>query len=295
MTPPTNSPTQPPTPQELLAWAQSLIQRMHATRPLPQRLWRLLRWYLLLATHPWLGIWWLRVLWQPAMRDYVSAHPQLLIKPLRPYLSRHWSMARRCALIIDTHRLAAEHPQLRHALLSGSGVRLVHGALPGGTPFEVRLYRDQQFRKEGEVVLALHDSWQGKPLFALSLAFECRPGQPTLCYVGSIQGREHAGEAIKVMTKGCHGMRPPALLLHIARQVAQQVGATSLLGVSNDIHVHRRKHLIHIPWVHQLRYNYDQVWQELGGWLDSDGWFRLPLENPRRERGDIPARKRAQY
>jgi hypothetical protein len=290
-----NGPSQQPTRRQLLAWAQSLCVRIHATRPLPYRLWRLVRWYLLLATHPRLGMAWVKALWQPEMRDYVEAHPQLLLKPLRPYLSLRWGVERRCTIIRDTHRLAVAHPQLRRALLSSSGVRLLHGALPGDKTLEVRMVRDQKFRKEGELVLALHDSWPGQSLFSLSLAFECPTGQPPRCYVGSIQGREHAAAGIKAMTKACHGMRPPALLLHIARQLVRQVGATSLLCAGNSIHVHRRKHLIHIPWLHQLSYDYDQVWQELGGNLESDGWYRLPLESPRRERDDIPVRKRAQY
>lgn len=255
----------------------------------------MLRWYLLLASHPGVGLRWLRTLNQPAMLDYAVAHPPLLQKPLRPYISRHWTVDRRCKVIADTHRVVDGHPELRRALLLPGSVRLIHGALDGGMPYEVRLCRDQQFRKEGELVLALHDSWQGRPLYVLALSFEFDADGSLRCYIGNAQGREQSGAAIKAVSKAFHGMRPPALLLHIARQLATRVGATVLLGASNAIHVHARKHLIHIPRLHRLHFDYDQLWQELGGWLDSDGWYRLSLDASRRERSSLPARKRAQY
>ena len=238
---------------------------------------------------------WYRRLAQPDMSMFASQHPQLALKPLRPYLSRRWSMARRCRVILHTHEIAGSLPLLRDALVRPHGVRLLHGSLDGDLPFEVRLGRDPRFRKEGELVLALRSDWRGPALCSLSLALERQEDGTLACYLGSVQGREGAGEALKAFSKACHGLRAHALLLHVARQLADHLHVDVLLGAGNDIHVHRSKHLVHLPFLHRLHQDYDQLWIESGGWLDADGWFRLPLCAARRDRSEIPARKRAQY
>jgi len=50
-----------------------------------------------------------------------------------------------------------------------------------------------------------------------------------------------------------------------------------------------------VPAARGLHLDYDALWQECGAWLDTDGCFRLPLREWRRERTEIPVRKRAQY
>jgi uncharacterized protein VirK/YbjX len=259
------------------------------------RFWRQVRWYLLAGLRPLASHRWHRRLAEADLGAYAAQHPHLGLKPLRPYLSRRWNMAQRCRVIVHTHEIAREHGLLRDALLRPHGVRLLHGSLNGGMPFEVRLGRDPCFRKEGELVLALRNDWQGPALCSLALALERRIDGSLAMYIGSMQGREGAGEALKAFAKACHGLRAHALLLHVARQLALHLGVDALLGAGNDIHVHRSKHLLHVPFLHGLRQDYDQLWIESGAWLDTDGWFRLPLNAARRDRADIPVRKRAQY
>jgi uncharacterized protein VirK/YbjX len=277
------------------AHADRLCRILHASRSPLERVWRQLRWYALALLTPRSSSRWFEQLAASDMRRFAAQHPQLAVKPLRPYLSRRWSVDRRSRVILHTHQLAEESPLWREALLRPHGVRLLHGSLTGDTPFEVRLGRDQRFRKEGELVLSLRTDWQGPALCSVALAIERQDDGTRVCYLGSVQGREGAGEELKAFAKSCFGMRAHALLLHVVRQLAAHMGAQTLLGASNDIQVHRQKHLIHLPALHKLHLDYDQLWLESGGWLDADGWFRLPLQAARRERAEIPARKRAQY
>lgn len=277
------------------AHADGLCRAAHASRSRLMRTWRQVRWYLLAGLHPLATLRWHRRLASPDLRLFAAHHPQLALKPLRPYLSRRWSMAQRCRVILHTHEIASGQGLLRDALLRPHGVRLLHGSLNAGMPFEVRLGRDQRFRKEGELVLALRNDWQGPALCSVSLALERRDDGSLAMYLGSVQGRDGAGESLKAFAKACHGLRAHALLLHVARQLAAHLGVDALLGAGNDIQVHRSKHLLHLPFLHRLHQDYDQLWIESGAWLDADGWFRLPLTPARRDRADIPVRKRAQY
>jgi len=259
------------------------------------RWWRQCRWHLLAVLHPSLSQRWFRWLASPTIRRYAIHHPQLAIKPLRPYLNRRWSFDQRAKVIVDTHDLARRVSIIEEALSHPEGVCLVQGDWAEADAFEVHLGRDQRFRKEGELVLALVTDKRTEALCSLSLAFGHSAEGTLVCYIGSIQGRDGGSEALKAFAKAWHGMRAPALLLDIARQLAQHVGARALLGAGNAIHVHRSKHLLHLPFVHALHQDYDGLWEALGGYPGADGWYRLTMSEGRRERADIPTRKRAQY
>lgn len=259
------------------------------------RWWRQCRWYLLAALHPSLSQQWFRWLASPRTRLYAMQHPQLVVKPLRPYLNRRWSVGQRAKVIADTHDLARRVSIIEEALSRPEGVCLVQGNWGEADAFEVHLGRDQRFRKEGELVLALVTDKRTEALCSLSLAFEQSANGTLICYIGSIQGRDGGSDALKFFAKAWHGMRAHALLLDIARQLARHAGASALFGAGNAIHVHRSKHLLHLPFAHGLNQDYDALWQALGGCLQADGWYRLTMSESRRERADIPTRKRAQY
>ena len=221
--------------------------------------------------------------------------PSLLsrLRPLRPYVSRRWSAGRRRKVMADTRGVIDRHPELCQALFQRAGVRLIHGALAGGTPYEVRLCHDQHFSGQGDLLLVLRDSWRERPLYTLALCFEHEPGGALRCYIGSARGRENSAAAAELLARSLQGLRPPALLLHVARQLCGRVGATVLLATSNAIHVHPRRRLM--GGTRRDRPDHDRLWREMGGWLDDDGWYRLPQQAPRPEHCNIPAPKRAQY
>jgi uncharacterized protein len=272
-----------------LAWieADRLCRTANARHAWPQRWWRQLRGYCLAAWHLRASHHWFGRLAAADMCEFAERHPELALKPLRPYLNRKWPVARRCKVILDTHEFARGQPLLREALLRARGVRLLHGSHSGDVPFEVRLVRDPRCDQRGEVVLALHAEWQQPALCVLSLALERLEDGTLAGYVGGVRGRAGGRAALKAFAKACHGLRAHALLLLVLRELAALWAVTTLRGVGNDIRVHDSAHGRHR--------DYDALWQECGAWLDTDGCFRLPLRDWRRERTAIPARKRAQY
>jgi uncharacterized protein VirK/YbjX len=282
---------------DFLAWieADRLCRAANASCSRPLRWWRHLRWYCQAGWHLRASHRWFRRLAQADMRRFTARNPELALKPLRPYLNRKWPVARRCKVILDTHEFSSGQPLLREALMRPRGVRVWHGSYVGDVPFEVRLYRDPRFHQEGEVVLALHTEWQQPALCTLSLALERLEDGALACYLGTVRGRAGAGAAIKAIAKACHGLRAHVLLLLVLRELAAHWQVTTLRGVGNDIHVHGRHRLLRLQARHGLHRDYDALWQECGAWLDTDGCFRLPLREWRRERDAIPVRKRAQY
>ena len=71
--------------------------------------------------------------------------------------------------------------------------------------------------------------------------------------------------------------------------------AHNLYGVGSKIQAHNKKHFIHIEWMHKLSFSYDTLWKEVDGTPDKDGWFKLPIEMPRKSIEEIKSSKRSLY
>jgi len=151
-----------------------------------------------------------------------------------------------------------------------------------------------QFRKEGELTLSLELEGLEGPVMALAFSLE---RAPELCLrVGGFQGRKGGDEAtIKLVTKALHGLRPKNLLVLVAQELARALGASEVCGVGNGIHIYRAR--MHSPLLpkRDIHFDFDALWAELGGTPLPDGWFRLPLETPRRAPEDVPPHKRSLY
>jgi uncharacterized protein VirK/YbjX len=164
-----------------------------------------------------------------------------------------------------------------------------------GIEIDIHLGCDQRFRKEGELVVTIREATTKRPIMTLTLAFERLSDGRSCCYLGCLQGSVGSGARIKQLTKALHGLRPAALLLAVAREIALIHGTNRVLGVGSAIQVHRRKHFIHMPFAHALHFDYDAFWRERGGVENEDGWFALPVTSARRSQADTPSNKRAQY
>jgi len=237
---------------------------------------------------------WFAQLQRDRLRAYAQRRPHVSIKPLRPYLSLRWNRRRRIAALLDSYEVAARGPAiLRLALAQPGGVVIAH--IDG---LELRLATDYRFRKEGEWVLSLRpvaEVQPAAPMMSLSFAFRRGAGGRMATCIGCVQGATGARDAIRDATRTMHGLRPATLLVLAARELALLAGASRLRAVCDEAQVHRRKHLLHIPGLHALRFDYDALWRESGGRLRRDGWFDLPLRVPHRARSEVPARKRAEH
>ena len=143
-------------------------------------------------------------------------------------------------------------------------------------------------------MLSLRSASLRDPVIQMAFSFEQQSKAERICYIGCIQGRSTKDE-IKMMTKAMYGLRPNLVMIFIVQEIARLFALTHLFGVSNAIHPHHSKYLIHLPFMHDTTFDYDALWTDMGGVSDSDGWFRLPLKTERRSSKEMKPNKRAMY
>jgi uncharacterized protein VirK/YbjX len=268
--------------------AEGLLRRMKQN----------LRWAAIAATRPLEALGWFSRLQSEDLQPFAEANPLLPLKPMRVYLSARWGLVRRTKVMRETYAFVLwRGGALREALLQeeGGGVPLAAFDLGDLGPAELRLGFDNRFRKEGEFTITLHCPQQGGRISSLSFALEWRRNGLVM-YAGCVQGRTESEEGqMKGLQKAMHGLRPKALVVFAAQELARALGVREFLGAGNAIQVHRRKHLIHLAWTHELTFDYDAFWEELGGRPAPDGWFYLPRKARRRTREEVKPNKRTMY
>ncbi|MDE3032878.1 MAG: DUF535 family protein [Acidobacteriota bacterium] len=236
---------------------------------------------------------WFAFLDEPAIHPFVAANPRLAFRPMGTYMSRRWGWPRRFKVIRDTYIFAhANGRALQEALLREGGLVLARWPLEKAGTMTLRLRADAQFRKEGEAGVFLELEGVAGAISSFAFSLEHDPGGWT-CYIGALQGRKGGDEeAIKTATKAMHGLRPKALMVFVAQEIARSLRVCALLGVGNGIHVARARIL---GPAKKILFDYDELWREAGGEPQPDGWFRLPLKATHRSAEEIKPNKRSMY
>lgn len=278
------------------AWSLS-AEAFRADRPI-RRLKQNLRWAAAAAIRPRAALDWFAHLRRGDLEPFREANPILDFKPMRVYLSTRWNRFRRTKVMRETYAFVLwRGGALREALLQpqGEGVVLAEFSLGEAGAGRILLGLDNRFRKEGEFAVTLAAPARGGRICSLSFALEWRDNGLIL-FAGCVQGSHGDDDGImKVLGKAMHGLRPKALVVFAAQEVARALGAREIFGAGNAIQVHRKKHLIHLGWAHELTFDYDAFWQELGGRPAFEGWFYLPRKARRRTREEIKPNKRSLY
>lgn len=252
------------------------------------------RWALAAAIKPQLSLSWFDMLKQPGMQHFAASNPYLVFRPMRVYMSTRWNKPERMQVILDTyHFVRLQNGILKNALLQSCNTVLARFALPEQGDVQLVLGYDYRFRKEGELVVSVRSATSGRSIASLAFSLKHQADGTWACYIGCIQGG--AADVVKTVQKAMHGLRPVALMVFVAQEIATALGITTLYGVGNGIHAHRRKHFIHIASWHALMLDYDNLWAESGGKQNSDGWFRVPLKSLRRTNDAISSNKRSMY
>jgi uncharacterized protein VirK/YbjX len=275
------------------AWAWSL--RAYPTDSRGRKYKHHVRWATAAALRPRRSLAWFSFHDDPAMRGFAEANPRLIFRALSRYMSVRWGFSRRTKVIQDTYRfIALRGGFLAEAMRRPGGSILAQIDLDRGQRARIRLGSDAQFRKEGEISLFLE--LEGVAGAITGTAFSVEEGSGWVALVGGFQGRKGGDEdTIKLATKAMHGLRPKNLMVWLLQELAQTLGIAVLHGVGNEVQVYRSR--MNQPWVptRDIRFDFDALWEEVGGVQDSDGWFRLPLQTPRRAADEIKPNKRSMY
>lgn len=113
----------------------------------------------------------------------------------------------------------------------------------------------------------------------------------SVMFVGSLQGRRDAQEAVRKATALMERTKPQAILLNALQGMAQAWGLTALVGVSDAGHVYAGYRSL----ARRVGIRYDELWQELGASQRlSPCFWRLPLHWVPRPESEVESRKRSQ-
>jgi uncharacterized protein VirK/YbjX len=276
------------------AWHWS--RRVYLVRPHSLKVFqRHLRWATAAALRPQAALDWFAFYDAPEMQGYLKTNPRLVFRALTSYMSVRWGLARRIKVIQDTYLFIARRGGfLAEAMRRPEGLTLATLDLDRGLRGRIRIGGDAQFRKEGEISVFLELEGVAGPVTGMAFSLEEEAGWSAL--IGGFQGRKGGDEAtIKLATKAMHGLRPKNLMVFLAQELAQALGLEGLQGVGNAVQVYRSRMNNPLVPVRNIRFDFDDLWTEVGGVRREDGWFTLPTATPRRAPGDIKPNKRSMY
>ncbi|MDB6128217.1 MAG: hypothetical protein JWM35_2113, partial [Verrucomicrobia bacterium] len=160
-------------------------------------------------THAWLA----RIV-QPDLAELWVTHPRLATKLQRPYVSCRWTKLERFAALMGHYDSLTRvlSPQARNAIYD-DGLSLLRLATPiSGRELEFRLVYRDQFEKEGELTLVIHDVATDLMVAGITFCMAYND-QRRLIVIGGLQASPdpRMRDLIHDLAKECHGLRPKAL------------------------------------------------------------------------------------
>ena len=137
-----------------------------------------------------------------------------------------------------------------------------------------------------EGLLQLAFGVDGVSLYKIVFWFAEEAGDAVLC-IGALQGGVRSLEANRDFTKKFAGLRPQNMALTLLRWYAQAIGVARIYALPKAQAMSRRI---------AAETDLDMLWKEQGAEPVATSYFlELPLDPPRRQRSEIPARKRGMY
>ena len=232
---------------------------------------------------------WLRLVYgSPRLTAMLAHDPRLLERWHHHYINRRFGRARRMAVIADHYRFAFE--RLPDDVLDGVYLRGRHGAgtlaLKDGSELRIELRRPTGRSREGELALCLANS-EDK---VLSSAVFTIADEGRALLIGCMQGAsaELGRDAVRELTKQCHGLRPKNLLFSLLLAFAAEYGIEQVRGVANLAHPFAGE-------ADKIKADYDAFWEECQGEPLSDGFYALPAREPARDETQVESKHRSAF
>ena len=238
---------------------------------------------------------WFSLLARPEMGFAVRSQPRIYSKLQRPYLHKNLPPAGRLTALREQYNfiLGRLSPAALERLYSTWETRLAVTTLPELGSFSVRVAHRRLYEKEGELTLALFDDQAKRSMFALSFTILAAAPDRREIFIGGLQGskRHNQHELVVGVTRGMNGLRPKALLLFTAQQIAAHWEVKTIRAVSDAQNIFRDIRLSH----KKVMASYDEFWTDSDGKADADGLFTLPPRFEPRPIADIKPNKRSLY
>lgn len=240
---------------------------------------------------------WFNILATTDFVNILQNRPRLFFKPFRVYMSSKWNKEQRTKVILDTYRFSKQHKTLASLFSQREEIVIAKFLLKEDTEAQISLGYNEKYRKEGEIVIIYTCEKLGGTICELTFSVEEVNPNNWVARIGCIQGNnnEDQDKIMKASQKLMQGLRPKAFMINVVQELVQQFQLTALYGASDSIQAHKKKHAIHIKWLHAINFNYNSVWEEAGGTPQEDGWYKLPNTFVKKEMSEIKTHKRAVY
>lgn len=237
---------------------------------------------------------WFELMESPEFQFITKHRTKLYFKPFRVYISTKWKKKRKVKVIRDTYRFVRSSKNFTR-VITNPPIEIAHFQLKDGVEAFLKLGYDFKYRKEGELVLSFECEHLGGVIADAAFSFE-EMENGWVSRIGCIQGH-HTNElySAKVAQKLMHGFRPKSLIVFAVQEFSKALGFSAVYGAGDSIQAYRKKHFIHIPFLHKIPFDYDAFWEESGGKAVNKGWYDLPLEPFRKDIQEIKSSKRALY
>lgn len=231
---------------------------------------------------------WLTFLETPPMAGVSSIDTILTERYQHRYISKAWNRERRLAVLREHYEFAlARFPRpLFHVLYRERQVLLGTVILRNGESLSLMLKAPFRRAREGEMTLSLVDHQGMQVSYA---AFSFIDGGKAIA-IGCLQGApHHAGlEAVRELTRQCHGLRPKNLLLSMIRSLAEAFDVERVLGISNEGHVFA-------GIANKVKADYNGFWRESGAQESDDGFYAMAPHEPVRCETEVESKRRSEF
>ncbi len=226
----------------------------------------------------------------------LEANERIALKPIRPYLVRDLSAARRVEAVLQHY--GAVHARIAHDVVlraHTSRVPLLTLTTEIGE-VSIALANQAGFYREAELRLLLELDGQTQLEMGISIVSEqtlSLPGGALCLWIGIIKSSvsgEQGLENSRQLTKAFEGMRPKSLLLLAAQVLARQLGLSALYAVSNEGHIFSS----YSSLKKRVKADYDQFWEDSEGERRGPHIFQIPLEKSLRDISTYKPNKRSQ-
>lgn len=232
---------------------------------------------------------WLAFVYEtPRMRAMLAHDPRLVERPQHAYISRELGTAAGYAIIRSHYEFVLTRfpaAMLRAIYLDG---RASVGTLTlkDGSILQLELRRPTGRSREGELALYLVDA-NGRALSSIIFTI-ADDGRRLL--LGCLQGAAHelGRDAVREVTRQCHGLRPKNLLLSMLLGLGAAIGTARVFGVGNAAH----------PFANhpgKIKADYDGFWLECGGVASQHGFYELPAHEPIRDMATVDSKHRSAF
>ncbi len=210
---------------------------------------------------------------------------------IRSYASNNFCSATKVNVMKDHYLLMEQFFSIEaiHKFLSKDVQDIIISSIQkkNGDPCFLKLLIHGKFWREGAMTIYLSDSvnqFITTLTFTFCYDFE---GKKTI-FIGGLQGGSDVEKSnIVQLTRNLGGLRPKHTLIECCYVLANHLGFEKIVGISNKNHV--------LSYQGSFQKSYNNIWEEIGATLLSDGNYLLPKSLIKRDFESVPQKKRKDW